>query len=350
MTARVKVTNTIDDEVWDEFVAQNSFSQHEQTSGFARTRSKYYDCFRIKLLEGVDIVGGAQILVMNTRIGRVAELRHGPLFTDPTEAVSQLFCEELESFAKQNNVSRVRLMRMGGEEIVGRTLESQNFQPSEKRFSIGATSLVDIDRSDEDILAGCKKKTRYNIRYAAKKNVEVVPGNKEDLADFYRLHTLTSELKKFPVYPLEYFSYLWDLYSKHNKLSLMLAKHNGEVVAATVNIPYGSRLCSLWSGAARLSPDVKASYLLDWETILHARQLGLTEFDLCSIDLDSTTGPTAYKRSFGGYDFLYPDTVERYYGALPGLKRTVCAAALGNRLSRKIVNKVIQIEHPRLPF
>ena len=47
------------------------------------------------------------------------------------------------------------------------------------------------DKTEEEILAGFHQKTRYNIRVATKKGVEIREGTKEDLKDFHRIMIVT---------------------------------------------------------------------------------------------------------------------------------------------------------------
>ena len=49
-----------------------------------------------------------------------------------------------------------------------------------------ATVLVDIRPAEEEILAAMKPKTRYNIRLASKKGVEVSKGSRRDFDAWYR--------------------------------------------------------------------------------------------------------------------------------------------------------------------
>ena len=175
-------------------------------------------------------------------------------------------------------------------------------------------------------------------------------GDRSDIEDFYETYRLTSEVKDFPVYPIDYFYYLWDLFSRNEKIHLLTARADGALQAAMILIPIGTRVCSLWSCSARVKPDRKAGYLLDWEAISMVKNLGYTEYDFCGTDPDSTAGFSDFKKSFGGNDFQYPNELERYFGAFPRLSKSSANLLRSMNILNKVMQKYVCKAQPRLPF
>ncbi len=350
MTIEIKVSDQLEDIEWDNFVAKTPFCHHEQISGFAKSRAKVYKVFRILLFDGHEIVGGSQIFILQTRIGKVAEIRHGPIFREVTTEWVNKFIEALSREAKKRNIIKVKVLTVGCDEVIEEALKRNQFVPSEFRSSIGSTSLVDITLAEDELLSRVKKKTRYNIRYAQKKGVKVIRGERCHITEFYEIHKNTAGYKDFPIFPIDYFHYLWDVYSKVNKIFILHAFKDSTPLGSLILMPYGDRLCSLWGSAARLKPDAKAGYLLDWEAILLAKEMGFKQYDLCGVETDYISSASEYKRGFGGTDYRYQDTLEHYYGFSPGLRRKLSNFLWDNQISRKIIKKILYRNHPRLPF
>ena len=156
MSIEIQVSDQLADSGWDEFVAANRFSQHEQTSGFANSRKQVFRVFRVLLLDENEIVGGAQILVLPTPFGNIAEIRHGPLFRDESVDQIRIFITALEKEAKRRNIAKVKIFSMGCNTFVEQTLRELNFQPAESEDSLGATTIVDLTLSEDEILARMK--------------------------------------------------------------------------------------------------------------------------------------------------------------------------------------------------
>ncbi|MDD5651954.1 MAG: peptidoglycan bridge formation glycyltransferase FemA/FemB family protein, partial [Candidatus Moranbacteria bacterium] len=64
--------------------------------------------------------------------------------------------------------------------------------------------MIDISKSEEEILSDMKPKTRYNIRLASKKGVSIKKG-KIYINDFLRLTKLTSERQGISAHPENYY-------------------------------------------------------------------------------------------------------------------------------------------------
>ena len=76
-------------------------------------------------------------------------------------------------------------------------------------------------------------KTRYNIRYAEKKGVEIFEGTREDLRIFQNIMVETGERDNFGIRPLEYFERMHDCLGKQH-FKLLMARHEGIIIAGII--------------------------------------------------------------------------------------------------------------------
>ena len=83
------------------------------------------------------------------------------------------------------------------------------------------TVAISLSVSEEDLLAGMKQKTRYNIRLAEKK--DIVVRSSEDYQSFHKMAMETGERDNFGIHSLEYYLKLKENFSKSGQLVLLMA-------------------------------------------------------------------------------------------------------------------------------
>lgn len=88
------------------------------------------------------------------------------------------------------------------------------------------TFRLDLTPSEKDLLQGCQSKTRYNIKVAQKKGIEIIEGTRDDLKTFEAIMRVTGERDGFLTRPLSYFEDMYDTLSPSGMCKLYLAKLN----------------------------------------------------------------------------------------------------------------------------
>ena len=121
-------------------------------------------------------------------------------------------------------------------------------------------------KSKDTIFSEFQSKTRYNVRLASKKGVEIKEGNKEDLKDFHRIMVETGKRDNFLIRSLSYFEKMYDnLYPNHMKL--MMAYHEGKPISGIIDIIYGNKVWYLYGASSNEHRNLMPNYLLQWEMI-----------------------------------------------------------------------------------
>ncbi|PIS21821.1 hypothetical protein COT51_00690 [candidate division WWE3 bacterium CG08_land_8_20_14_0_20_41_15] len=195
----------------------------------------------------------------------------------------------------------------------------------EKNTFAKNTALLDISKSEEELLAGMHQKTRYNIKIAVKRGVFIVVGKEEtDLEDFIRLQQDTAKRQGFYVHPSNYYRVLWETLAPKGLAYILLAKikdseTNQEIpIAGWMLFSYQKVLYYPYGGSDYRYRDLMASGLLMWEAIRLGKKLGCDLFDMWGVadnpddPKDPWYGFTRFKTGFGGeivrfidsYDFV----------------------------------------------
>ena len=140
-------------------------------------------------------------------------------------------------------------------------------------------------RSEEDVLAGMNQQWRRNIRKADKAGVETSLGDGGDLESFHELYLHTAERDGFTPRPLSYFRTMYDALSAEepDRIRLHLARHEGDLVAATLAIRVGAHTWYSYGASSSEKREVQASNAVQWAMITDALEAGSDVYDLRGI-------------------------------------------------------------------
>lgn len=172
------------------------------------------------------------------------------------------------------------------------------------------------NKTSEQLLKEMKPKTRYNIRLAEKKGVEVRTST--DLADiniFYGLIQQTADRQKIGIFPKKYYQTMLSNLASNGFLKIYLAEYQGQVLAANLMVFFNKTVTYLHGGTSYEHHEVMAPQLLQWQAIQDAVHGGYHEYDFFGIAENDNpqhpwAGITRFKKGFGGQSKKYSGTYE----------------------------------------
>ncbi len=140
-------------------------------------------------------------------------------------------------------------------------------------------------RSEDDVLKGMNQQWRRNIKKAAKSGVEVTEGSEEELKAFHDLYVHTAERDGFTPRPLGYFQTMFRALSAEepDRIKLFLARHEGDLVAATIWIRVGGHTWYSYGASSTEKRDVRGSNAAQWAMIQASLAAGADVYDLRGI-------------------------------------------------------------------
>lgn len=170
--------------------------------------------------------------------------------------------------------------------------------------------LVDADgtpRTEDDVLKGMNQQWRRNIKKAAKLGVEVEHGTPADLKAFHELYAHTATRDHFTPRPLSYFETMFEALGAEepDRIRLYLARHEGDLVAATIWIRVGAHTWYSYGASSTEKREVRGSNAVQWQMIRDALAVGAHVYDLRGITAtldsdDSHVGLIQFKVGTGG--------------------------------------------------
>ena len=159
-----------------------------------------------------------------------------------------------------------------------------DFQPRYV-FQLPLTDAEGTPRPLDEIQRGFNQLWRRNIKKAAKNGVEVTLGTYEDLEAFHGLYGVTAVRDHFRPRPLDYFQRMWKAMEAEdpNRLKLYLARHEGELLAATTLVTVGGHVWYSYGASADHKRDLRPSNAIQWRMLSDSLASGAKIYDLRGI-------------------------------------------------------------------
>jgi len=186
-----------------------------------------------------------------------------------------------------------------------KSIPNFKFQISKHPLFPSWTQILDLTKSEEELLKNFHPKTRYNIRLAQKKGVVV----REESTDkgfetFAKLYFETTRRQKYFGHDYRYHKIVWENL-KDNIAHILIAYYNDIPLAAYELWYLDGTGYYVYGGTSEQFRNLMASNLLMWEAIKLGKKLGAKKFDMWGSlppDYDQThpwSGFTRFKQGYG---------------------------------------------------
>jgi len=211
------------------------------------------------------------------------------------------------------------------------------------------TFHLDLTRSEEEIFANLKTKTRYNVRIAQKHGVEILEDNsKEAFASYLKLSQETWKRQKFYGHTKKYHELMWETLYPAGIARLLIAYYNPprltetrrretgrQPLAAWILFLYNNVLYYPYGASSGEHKEVMASNLMMWEAIRWGKKQGAKLFDMWGClgpepdKNDPWYGFHRFKESYGGrlvefigsYDLIINPLAYKIYNLIYFIRR-----------------------------
>ncbi len=169
--------------------------------------------------------------------------------------------------------------------------ENNNLKPAAHPLFTKYTFILNISKTEDEIMAGMHSKTRYNIRVAEKHKVSVVEDNSEEsFKGYLKLMHETTNRQGFYAHTPAYHKSLWETIPKianKNGLSyhLLNAKYKPNEASQTtlttwVLFAFKDHIYYPYGASSRQYREVMANNLIAWEAIRFGKKIGANDFDM----------------------------------------------------------------------
>ncbi|MDD3647931.1 MAG: peptidoglycan bridge formation glycyltransferase FemA/FemB family protein, partial [Candidatus Dojkabacteria bacterium] len=214
-------------------------------------------------------------------LGNIIYIPQGPVWKDQESLA--IFTERIQACSKNKCIAVICEPRIKKGSDKEEELIDVGYKFTNKAVQPRTTVILDLSGSEDELLSRLSKSTRYNIKYARRKGVEVRKYSKpEDIGrvkDFFKLLKKTQERKYFYVQSLSYFEDMWNEFSRNNHIFLIEAHFKNKHLGSIIVLHNGLWSASLFSASSPEHTELKPIYLARWESILEARSTGCKVYD-----------------------------------------------------------------------
>jgi len=179
------------------------------------------------------------------------------------------------------------------------------------------TLLLDLTKSEQEILQTMHPKTRYNIRLAEKKEIKVrimnyELGIKNKVVDiFYSLLKQTAKRDKIKIFSKNYYEKLVNNFNQLRitdyglRINLFFAEYQNKILSAIIILGFGNTATYLHGASSNEHRNLMPNYAIQWAAIKWAKKQGYHWYDFWGIQQKSEkeiksdwAGITRFKKGF----------------------------------------------------
>jgi len=326
----MKLIHITNKEQLNNFVGRQEHSQFLQSWEWGEFQEKVTgDILRLGIQENGQLIAVAAIIKKLLPMGKsYFYCPRGPIARNwklPARAdreIRNLLFNKIRDLVKNKGVIFLRFEPLL--DIKGQIPNSKFQIPKTIDVQPSRTLILDLAKSEEELLNNMHQKTRYNIRLAEKKEVKIIKGDINQFESFWQLTGETSQRDKFRLHSRNYYRKMLEI--DKNFIKLFLAEYDNKIIAANIVSFFGDTVTYLHGASSNKYRNAMAPHLLQWHCIKIAKEQGYKYYDFSGIDENKWPGLTRFKKGFSGSVFEYPGTFDlvfdkKWYGIYKLIRR-----------------------------
>lgn len=269
----IELQRCTDQEVWDDYILENGghplqlweWGQLKSAHGWSADRLLAYD--------DEEIVAAAQVLTRSLPmpLRAFSYVPRGPV---GQQGSSQDFLELIADYTKRQHHSVALSIEPDTTEFD----TPQGWIRAKNSILPNKTIILDLEKSDSDLLSVMDKKTRQYIRKSAAEAITIKQvRSREDLAKCLDIYRETSHRANFNVHDDQYY---YDVFNQMGDYSPVFAAYVDDQPIAFLWLAISTDTAfELYGGMNQLGQDLRANYALKWHAIRKTKEWELTRYD-----------------------------------------------------------------------
>jgi len=311
MTFTVKTMESQDE--WDSFVTAHpeaNFLHSWQWGVFHESRDRVV--VRRGIYDEGTLLGVYSGHVEPAKRGKHLQIVGGPIVDWSNQPAVEMLFADMRTQAEQLGCvyARIRAQREKSDDAI-KQFRRLNLRPAPMYLSVELAGVLDLTKSEEDILKGMRQRLRRALRKAEKNEISVETStDPRDIHAFYQIQLQTAGRHQFVAFSEDFLQKQFEAFAGTGNAVLYTAKYNGEILAQNFMIFYGSEASYHYGVSTELGTKLSGAPLLHMQAMRDARERGITRYNFWGIvDEDDTNhrfyGVSVFKRGFGVDELRY---------------------------------------------
>jgi lipid II:glycine glycyltransferase (peptidoglycan interpeptide bridge formation enzyme) len=294
----------------DDFVANQEHSQFLQSWDWSEFNDKLgAKVWRLGVEENGKLVATTTLIKKSLPLGRTYFYSpRGPVVKSQGSSlkfqVEEFLFSEIKKLAEQEKIVFFRFEPTSDLKL--KTLNLKLFQTLS--IQPRQTIILDLTKSEEELLGAMHPKTRYNIKLAGKKNLTLKHGqpNTEEFSKFWQLMETTKKRDNFSLHSQNYYRAML----ASNLMELWQVYFKDQLLAVAIIAKFGDTATYVHGASSNDLRPLMAPYWLHWHLIKEAKKEGFKYYDLFGVDKVKWPGVTRFKEGWGGANIAYLGTFD----------------------------------------
>lgn len=310
----MQIIDSLDQKQWDEFITSHEESNflHSWAWGeFHKSRDKVL-VRRIAIDEDGSTIAAYEGVVETARRGKYLAIAGGPILDWGNKDVITNLFNDIAEQGKSNGCVFVRIRPQLEESKESEKLFADlGMKPAPMYLSVEFAGVLDLRKSEEEILAGASQRLRRSLRKAEKNDITVaVSTDPNDVHEFYKIQLETARRHDFVSFSEDFLTKQFAAFAAENEVKLYTAKHEGQILAQNFMIFYGPEASYHYGVSTELGTKLSGAPLLHMQAMRDAREQGIRRYNFWGITAEDETdhrfyGVSQFKRGFGVSELKY---------------------------------------------
>lgn len=308
-------------EVWNKFVLENTFEFYSFLSSWEWTQFqekswkqvlKYgiYEKKSHKPEKKQKLIWILPLIINRAKRGNYLFSPHTPLILKNLDFfwVLESILWELKSIANNHNIDFIRLNSpVKNTKENKKEFQELGFKNAPMHEHAEDTHLLDLWKSEEELLLSIKKKDRYLINRAIKEWVSVVKWNtSEQKKILSQMHFAHSQKVGYHPFSEKFIEYLYEIFG--DNITTISTQYEWKIESILMTIRFGQTCVYYIAASDVVHHKFSPNYLCQWEAIKQAKLDGCTVYNFWGVSPDNNpkhpiAGVTRFKRKFSWYDY-----------------------------------------------
>lgn len=311
--AKIKVEEITDKNTWEKFILSYpdaNFLQSWNWGEFHQNLDKTVK--RVGFFSENKLAGVMLCIVECAKRATYLTIPGGPLIDWDNPLLVNAFKKTVEEILLDEKCSFVRVRpQILENEKNNKLFLKLGFKKAPMHLHAELTRQLDLTKSEEQLLSGMRKNTRYEIRKALTLGVKVTSSkHPSDIDNFYKLQTETAKRQDFIPFDKKFLKEQFKVFTKDNQVILYTAWLNKKKLAQAFIIFYGNEADYHYGASTKEGRKYPGAYLIQWEAIKEAKKRVMERYNLWGVSPEGQTnhrfyGVSVFKRGFGGEDVEY---------------------------------------------
>lgn len=320
-------------EDWD--AAVNRLNGHpQQLWGWGKTKADHsWQVDRLLVSRDGETVAAAQILIRRLPLPfrALVYIPRGPACR--TEDAREVL-EELANYARDAYAGIVLSIEPDWEtgSEFDDAVRSAGFRHTDNTILIPRTLILDLSRSEDELLADMSKKHRQYIRKSGREELEFREVTRDELNDCLAVYQETAQRAGFGIHEDRYYL---DIFDNLGEASPVYAAFQGSTMVAFLWLSASSHTAfELYGGMTEEGERLRANYALKWLAIRSMKERGVQRYDFNGLLND---GVSKFKMGWAKHENMLLGTWDKplsplypvYATAMPLARRGISLARTG---------------------